>query len=236
MGVSLGQSSGTGFTEHSRSLETLNNGTYTGGTVGRDMHFDGANNVIFRAHADADTLEGTINIDGAGFITGYSAGSYSGVSTAVSTANADFNGDGFLDFAAENGTSDGVQFSIQQTTVSGGTSISAILNSANTNSSTSLTTKALALTSLDSLNTIQSLVSSTRSVVGASLSRIEVAGRISATTKIEYEAAGERIRSADVAKEAAELIRLNISRNAASAVLSQANQQPAIALNLLKNS
>jgi flagellin len=231
----LGQSSGTGFSELSNTQVDLNTSSYVGGSFNQSMHFDGANNVIFSASADGDTVEGTININSAGVITGYSGGSYSGVSNSSKTRVADFNGDGVLDFATDNGTS-AVGFSIQQTTSSGGGGISTILNSAITNSTTSLATSALALSSLDSLNTIQSLVSSTRALVGASLSRIEVAGRISATTKIEYEAAGERIRSADVAKEAADLIRLNISRNAASSVLAQANQQPAIALNLLKNS
>jgi flagellin len=199
------------------------------------MHFDAGNNVIFTASSDGDTLSGTINVDASGVITGYTPGAYSGVSTSGKTQSGDFNGDGVLDLVSDNSLS-GVLFSIQQTNASGGGSISTILNSAITNSTTSLATRALALSSLDSLNTIQSLVSSTRALVGASLSRIEVAGRISATTKIEYEAAGERIRSADVAKEAADLISLNISRNAASSVLAQANQQPAIALNLLKNS
>ena len=231
----LGQSSGTGFSQLSNWSEELNSFGYTGGNLSQAMHFDAGNNVIFTASSDGDTLSGTINVDASGVITGYTPGAYSGVSTSGKTQSGDFNGDGVLDLVSDNSLS-GVLFSIQQTNASGGGSISTILNSAITNSTTSLATRALALSSLDSLNTIQSLVSSTRALVGASLSRIEVAGRISATTKIEYEAAGERIRSADVAKEAADLIRLNISRNAASSVLAQANQQPAIALNLLKNS
>ncbi|WP_459893772.1 flagellin, partial [Desulfothermus okinawensis] len=46
--------------------------------------------------------------------------------------------------------------------------------------------------------------------------------------------ANSRIVDADVAKEAAELTQNNIKRQAAAAMLAQANQNPAIALQLLQ--
>ncbi len=124
----LGQSSGTGFSELSNTQVNLNAGTYVGGVFTQAMHFDVANNVIFTASADGATAEGTINVNSAGVITGYSGGSYSGVSTSAKTKVADFNGDGVLDNASDNSTSE-VLFEIQQTTSSVGGSISTILNS-----------------------------------------------------------------------------------------------------------
>ena len=49
-----------------------------------------------------------------------------------------------------------------------------------------------------------------------------------------FAAAESRIRDVDVAFEAAELTRLNILQQAATSVLAQANQQPSLALSLLR--
>jgi flagellin len=48
-----------------------------------------------------------------------------------------------------------------------------------------------------------------------------------------FAAAESQIRDTDVAQQAAELTRLGILQQAGSAVLAQANQQPALALSLL---
>jgi flagellin len=47
-------------------------------------------------------------------------------------------------------------------------------------------------------------------------------------------AAAARITDADIAVEAAELTRLNILQQAGAAVLAQANQQPSLAVQLLR--
>ncbi|NLF24444.1 MAG: flagellin, partial [Deltaproteobacteria bacterium] len=49
-----------------------------------------------------------------------------------------------------------------------------------------------------------------------------------------FAAAESQIRDTDVAQQAAELTRLNILQQAGSAVLAQANQQPSLALTLLR--
>ncbi len=49
-----------------------------------------------------------------------------------------------------------------------------------------------------------------------------------------FMAAESRIRDVDVASEAAELTRLNILQQAATAMVAQANQQPGLALQLLQ--
>lgn len=73
-----------------------------------------------------------------------------------------------------------------------------------------------------------------RGTIGSFQSRIESAISTHMVTIENYSAAEEGIRGADIATEAAELIRLNILQQAAASVLSQANQQPSIALRLLQ--
>jgi flagellin len=86
---------------------------------------------------------------------------------------------------------------------------------------------------LDVLGDNISALSSFRGRIGASLSRLEIANSLLNSQVVEINAATSRIRDADIAFEAANLTRLNILQNAASAVLAQANQQPALALTLL---
>jgi flagellin len=62
--------------------------------------------------------------------------------------------------------------------------------------------------------------------LGTSINNLQVA-------RENFKAAESQIRDLDVAAEAAELTRLNILQQAGAAVLAQANQQPAIALQLL---
>ncbi len=86
---------------------------------------------------------------------------------------------------------------------------------------------------LDAVNSaIQSLASS-RGVLGATESRLNVAINNLSVARENFAAAESRIRDVDVASEAAELTRLNILQQAGAAVLAQANQQPSLALSLL---
>lgn len=70
--------------------------------------------------------------------------------------------------------------------------------------------------------------------VGASTSRLESALSLLRARRETGEAALSRIQSADVAEESSELIKSQISQQVATAVLSQANQLPALALRLLR--
>ena len=80
---------------------------------------------------------------------------------------------------------------------------------------------------LDQLN-------SQRGTVGAFQSRLGVALNLLTSTSDNLQAATARILDADVAKETADMVRLKILQNSASAILAQANSQPEIALRLLK--
>ena len=86
---------------------------------------------------------------------------------------------------------------------------------------------------LDAVNQAISSLASTRGTLGATESRLRVAINNLTVSRENFAAAESRIRDVDVASEAAELTRLGILQQAGAAVLAQANQQPALALNLL---
>lgn len=87
---------------------------------------------------------------------------------------------------------------------------------------------------LDAVNSAIGSLSSTRGTLGAAESRLRVAINNLTVSRENFAAAESRIRDVDVASDAAELTRLGILQQAGAAVLAQANQQPAIALNLLR--
>lgn len=87
---------------------------------------------------------------------------------------------------------------------------------------------------LDAINTAISSLASTRGILGATESRLQVAINNLSVARENFLSAESRIRDVDVASEAAELTRLGILQQAGAAVLAQANQQPALALSLLR--
>mgnify|MGYP001258125410 CR=1 FL=1 len=74
-----------------------------------------------------------------------------------------------------------------------------------------------------------------RGQIGAFQSRVQVGINNLQSASENYASAESRIRDVDIAIESSELLRLNILQQAASSVLAQANQQPALALSLLRN-
>jgi flagellin len=87
---------------------------------------------------------------------------------------------------------------------------------------------------LDAVNSAISSLSATRGTLGAAESRLRVAINNLSVARENFAAAESRIRDTDVASEAAELTRLSILQQAGASVLAQANQQPSIALSLLR--
>lgn len=73
-----------------------------------------------------------------------------------------------------------------------------------------------------------------RGEIGAFQSRIDIARSVLEVSSENFKAAESRIRDADIADESSRLVRLNILQQAAASVLAQANQQPALALQLLR--
>lgn len=99
---------------------------------------------------------------------------------------------------------------------------------------TSLDAQSASRLALDAVNAAISSLAQTRGGLGAAESRLRVAINNLSVARENFIAAESRIRDADVASEAAELTRLGILQQAAAAVLGQANQQPQIALSLLR--
>ena len=87
---------------------------------------------------------------------------------------------------------------------------------------------------LDAINSAITSVTRNRGTLGAAESRLNTAIANLSTARQNFMDAESRIRDADVAQEAAELTRLGILQQAATAVLAQANQQPQLALQLLR--
>lgn len=86
---------------------------------------------------------------------------------------------------------------------------------------------------LDALRNAIGSLTSNRGTLGAGQSRLNVTIQNLSVARENFAAAESRIRDVDVASEAAELTRLGILQQAGAAVLSQANQQPSLALQLL---
>jgi len=109
---------------------------------------------------------------------------------------------------------------------------SALMYSINAN-----TTENAQIAARSSLNAVQVAISSltrNRGTLGAAESRLNITIQNLQVARENFQSAESRIRDVDVASEAAELTRLNILQQAATAVLAQANQQPALALTLLQ--
>jgi flagellin len=87
---------------------------------------------------------------------------------------------------------------------------------------------------LDAVNAAISSLAQTRGNLGAAESRLRVAINNLQVSRENFAAAESRIRDVDVASEAAELTRLNILQQAGASILAQANQQPGLALSLLR--
>jgi flagellin len=91
-----------------------------------------------------------------------------------------------------------------------------------------------ALTSIAALDTAISTLNTRRGNIGALTNRLEATAN-SLSSTIENTAASEsRIRNVDVAAESARLTRNQILQQASAAMLSQANQAPQLALQLLR--
>ena len=101
------------------------------------------------------------------------------------------------------------------------------------NATTNLGAQEAARSALDAVRTAIGSLASTRGTLGATESRLQVTINNLSVARENFAAAESRIRDVDVASEAAELTRLGILQQAGAAVLSQANQQPSLALSLL---
>ena len=103
-----------------------------------------------------------------------------------------------------------------------------------TGSATSLDTNTHALTTIAALDTAISTINTQRGTIGALSNRLETTATNLATNVENTSASESRIRNVDVASEAAKMSQYQILQQAAAAMLSQANQSPQLALQLLR--
>ncbi len=87
---------------------------------------------------------------------------------------------------------------------------------------------------LDAIQEAITSVTRNRGTLGAAESRLDTTIQNLQVARENFTAAESRIRDVDVAEEAAELTRLSILQQAGTAILAQANQQPQLALTLLR--
>jgi len=87
---------------------------------------------------------------------------------------------------------------------------------------------------LDAIRAAITSITRNRGTLGAAESRLDVSIQNLQVARENFTAAESRIRDVDVASEAAELTRVSILQQAGTAILAQANQQPALALRLLQ--
>ncbi len=132
---------------------------------------------------------------------------------------ADLNGDGVLDVVASDRS--GFTAHLQKTNTS--TAISPL----------ELDTREGALAALSVISENLDRIQRERAAIGSSQSRLAVASNVLSSVRENVLSASSKITDADVASEAAALTRNNILVQAGAAVLAQANQSPALALQLL---
>jgi len=97
-----------------------------------------------------------------------------------------------------------------------------------------VTSLATAASTLSTLDAAINQVSSNRANIGALQSRLESIGRSLAVASENTAAANSRVADADIAQSMSELVRAQILQQAGISVLAQANQAPALVLQLLK--
>lgn len=204
----------------------IGNGDGTFGTA-TSISFGGATSNLALADLDGDSVLDIVASDGSGIQIALGNGDGSFQARQTSSAPgfgritlADFDGDGVLDVA---GVGTGATSVLLSQTQSG---VSPLLEF-------SLETMAQAREAFGILKNKQDQLAVQRGVLGAFQSRLSTALATLQSTTENYASARSRIVDADVAFETAQLARLNILRSSAAEVLSQANQQPALAIQLL---
>jgi len=145
-----------------------------------------------------------------------------------SVAVGDFNGDGKSDLVTADWGTDTASVLLgngtTETTTVGLQLITGV----------SLATQADALLAQGRIDDYLESVNKVSGTIGSALSRFQIAAQVASSVADVSTAAEARITDADIAADSAGLVRNRILQQAATAILAQANQQPALALTLLR--
>ena len=139
---------------------------------------------------------------------------------------ADFNNDGVADIAAYDGSFGQLRI------FSGNSNSEGRFN--NLQAPLDLSEPVLARRTLSELRHNLTRLTQERSVIGASQSRLQSSLALLSSRVVEYNNAKSKITDIDVAEESAKAVRLQILQQVGSSILAQANQQPRLALDLLR--
>jgi len=180
------------------------------------------NSELVLTAADGRNIE--VDVTGANTLGGIADGVTGGKLTLQSNGQFDANFDTNTDAALGSITTSG---NLNGTVVFG-------VNSESSVSSIDISTRDGAVQALDVIDLALEQVSSSRANLGALQNRLESTINNLSTTSENLSASRSRILDADFASETATLSRNQIIQQAGVSILAQANQQPQIALSLLR--
>jgi len=152
------------------------------------------------------------------------------IASQLFVAVGDFSGDETLDIAATARNSQKLHLLLGNES----TTITPTAATTTTLPSVSFLTQTSSLAALTTLASVQTSIENELANIGSSQSRLGTAISNLQQTRENYNAAESRIVDADIAVESANLVKQQILQNASSAILAQANQEPALLLALLK--
>jgi len=222
--VRLGIGGGTFGSATSYATE----GRVSNALVLTDFNGDGFLDIATTGRGDATDGYTTIRLGGGNGTFGAAVSYAAETRESYAIAVADLNGDGVPDFVTSGQSDSSVGlYTVRLSSTTAG--IQPLLPF-------SLSTLADARQALPVFKRKREQLTAQRGEIGAFQSRIDVARNVLEVSSENFRAAESRIRDADIADESSRLVRLNILQQAASSVLAQANQQPALALQLLGRS
>lgn len=229
--VSCGYSGGSGY---AAVLLGNGNGTFTAGRT-YETESTGSNGIAlgdFNGDGIPDFATAGLNDDSTGWMNvrlgngdgtfGERVSYYSRNQESWDIAAADMNGDGALDLGAANFFNGDLTIRLGNT----GPGIALLAEF-------DLTTTVNAKQSFMMLDDQREQLIEQRGLIGAFQSRLAAAVGVLSVSRENYQAANGRILDTDVALESSQLVKLQILQQAGTAIMAQANEQPALALQLL---
>jgi flagellin-like hook-associated protein FlgL len=212
--LAIGNANGT----FQASISFTSSGANPGSITTGDYNGDGLADISYLTTGSTSLSIRLGNGDGS-----FRAETSSAISTNGSFAFGDVNNDGSVDLVSVRSDSNSSALYLQGTRTEFQADYLYLLDQKS------------ARNAIDQLETIFNKISQERSIVGASLSRISVGIQTLSDAALQYKAAESRIRDIDVAEESSELTKQSIRQQVAASILGQANQQPSLALSLLRS-
>ncbi len=189
----------------------------TGGAVGNEIEWGYYNGDEYLDAAVTDT-GGNLHM-----VFGSSDGTFSGRVTSAGGGDglsvADINGDGIID-AGQTGAS---ELRLRYGTAAGNSFLKPV----------DISTLYGAQSGVREVADLVDHLGTTQGAIGAIQSRLTAAANVTGGIKLDAEAAASRITNADIASDAARLVRLNILQQFDTAIVAQANLQPGLVMQLL---